>query len=81
MIFGEIDFAMANIATPETTDWEMETRKNGEKSVPAMTDAAADFMRHSAKNDLKSIPRANKMTAFASPSLKNGVNLGKSSSA
>ena len=69
------------MSEPESKDWAIETIKNGEKSVPDMSEAAADFTAQSITNEGKSRPNEERITAFESPSLKKGVNLGSMDSA
>ena len=81
MIFLWKILFVANIKSPDVTDWATEIIKKGEKSVPAVSEAASDFIRHKMMNDGKSNVSEKIMIAFESPGLKKGVILGKSSSA
>jgi len=71
----------ASIKKPLKTDWASEIAAKGEKRVPDIRLAASALKDASKKNVEAGRFREERITMFESPGLKNGINLGKRSSA
>lgn len=59
------------IKKPERIDCPNEIRKNGEKSVPEIRQPASDLKKHKSAKFEKFKFNEERITVFASPSLKN----------
>lgn len=70
-----------HINNPLNIDWETEIKKKGEISVPLSIEEATDFIKVRIRKSGNGNPKARRIQIFPSPSLKKGMNLGKSISA